>query len=110
MYGIEYSTLANLIKDDDEDDFNLLKSKKTYNRQNSNEVNILKTTSNLSENLLLKLQNLKKCPEYLLPKTTIKNASFVSNTQTSISKAKSYYTDDFILLSEFSEIEGPKPL
>ena len=110
MYGIEYQTIANLIKDDDNDtdDYAHIKS--------INSSNELTSISNKNtQNLLNKLQNLKKCPDYLLPKTkTINRSSSVASTLSTASNSsksnKNYYTDDFILLSEFSEIEGPKPL
>ncbi len=142
MYGIEYSTLANLIKDDDDDtkeDENYGKTNTNTNSKNNksfnqnisndfkaNQTKSFQTNSGLSENLLYKLHNLKKCPAYLLPKTdflptpspsttthnnnnTAHSSSFSTNQSTN-KQVKNYYTDDFILLSEFSEIEGPKPL
>ena len=146
MYGIEYSTLANLIKNDDDEDkedenYGIKKNSRafnsnfnqSFNKNISNDPKAKKTKSfqfsstsssisGLSENLLYKLHNLKKCPAYLLPKTDSLQATFTidnnntahsssSSTNQSIDKQiKNYYTDDFILLSEFSEIEGPKPL
>ena len=136
MYGIEYSTLANLIKYDDNKD----KLKKQLSRRNSIESYAsssttgpilatppppppqpsTQTTSYLTENLVTKLQNLKTCPLYLMPKTdTNTSTTFTSSsnlvtttttTTINLKQNKNYYTDDFILLSEFSEIEGPKPL
>ena len=78
----------------------------------------------LTEQLAFKLQHLSKCPDYLIPTPvyTTSNVTLSSNVQetkdnssltstinsnkSSSSCASKYYTDDFILLSEFSEIEG----
>jgi hypothetical protein len=77
----------------------------------------------LVEQLAFKLQHLSKCPEYLIPRPTATVAaaqlnprgSFQASLTSTVHSGKStstgscagrYYTDDFVLLSEFSEIEG----
>jgi hypothetical protein len=121
MYGIEYSALANSI---------LKKEIDQTSPVAPNKVKPNKNTSNNSDsidknNLLLKLQSLVECPEYLIPNLNhtpsssslfpVQKNTSTSNTQSKTSSQSEnssviYYTDDFILLSEFSEIEGPKPL
>lgn len=81
-----------------------------------------------TDQLAFKLQHLSKCPEYLIPRPvytgdgslsiattqTDSKGSLQSSLTSTIHSGKStvsscagkYYTDDFILLSEFSEIEG----
>lgn len=123
MYGIEYQTIANLMKDDDpttNDGYAHVKTANSINLTSESSTfatTSSKTTSYLTENLLSKLHNLKPCPDYLLPKTKVihRSTSVTSTTSNTLSlnsakTSKNYYTDDFILLSEFSEIEGPKPL
>ena len=86
---------------------------------------------NTTPGLLNRLDSMAECPAYLLPRLSYSNLSqsFTekhlldskanssrtriksNNSAQSVSKLNyNYYTDDFILLSEFSEIEGPKPL
>jgi hypothetical protein len=62
--------------------------------------------TNLSQSLIEKAES--AAPTKGPPKSLSRNLSLKSNN--SNSQSKFYYTDDFILLSEFSEIEGPKPL
>ena len=50
------------------------------------------------------LNNLRECPRYLYP---VKQKKIID---CNLELNQASYTDDFILLSEFSEIEGPKPL
>ena len=123
MYGIEYSALADLYSKEGE------KEEKTNDDSAKNNAANKRSLKNLNSKILDKLNALKECPEYLLPKffssTGTGTGSMNSSSASSVSgskKAKSgentsksvsapiYYTDDFILLSEFSEIEGPKPL
>ena len=84
--------------------------------------------ANFKNDLANRLDSMSECPSYLNPKLSYTNLSqafsekqpdskrtlsrTISNKSSSSEKAphKFYYTDDFILLSEFSEIEGPKPL
>ena len=115
MYGIEYSALADLyLKEEEKEEkngiINSLTSKRHFNTQQN--------TITSQQKLLKKLHALKECPDYLLPKffSSSGTGSSLSNANKSTIVTKSsntspiYYTDDFILLSEFSEIEGPKPL
>lgn len=64
-----------------------------------------------------RLQSMVEPPEYLLPTLIYKNCA--ANVSTPVRRAgggeksggvRQDYTDDFILVSEFSEIEGPRPL
>ena len=59
---------------------------------------------NLKTTPLQNLNKLRECPRYLYPVKQKK----VIDCNLELNQAS--YTDDFILLSEFSEIEGPKPL
>ena len=119
MYGIEYSALANSILKKEIDQTSPVTPSKVKPNKNasSNSDSIDKN------NLLLKLQSLVDCPEYLIPNlnhTPSSSSLFPVQKNSSSTQAKTssqsenssviYYTDDFILLSEFSEIEGPKPL
>ena len=87
MYGIEYQTIANLIKDDEtEDDYTHIKT--INSTSESSRISNTKFNSLLTEHLVTKLQNLKKCPDYLLTKTKQLNrstsvTSSVSNTSNS---------------------------
>ena len=123
MYGIEYYTQANLINEQDEAKSNLSKV---------NDKAVAQMSENTAHKLAAKLHTLATCPDYLLPKavysppahvqsTTAQAGTAATTTNHSIksqmsetssinSTGSSYYTDDFILLTEFSEIEGPKPL
>lgn len=95
---------------------------------NHNDRGVQDELSLLTDQLAFKLQHLSKCPEYLIPRpvytgngslsiATIRadsKGSLQSSLTSTIHSGKStvsscvgkYYTDDFILLSEFSEIEG----
>ena len=59
---------------------------------------------NLKSAPLQNLNNLRECPRYLYP---VKQKKII---ECNLQLNQASYTDDFILLSEFSEIEGPKPL
>jgi hypothetical protein len=65
-------------------------------------------SSKLIDELIIKLKSMNEPPDYLIKQSKINNTNIRSDT--SNSPQTSYYTDDFILLSEFSEIEGPRPL
>ncbi|RNA16956.1 Guanine nucleotide exchange protein SMCR8 -like protein [Brachionus plicatilis] len=107
MYGIEYSAYARAIQNND-----VTASKSTHR---PNESNVNTSLSDLSQHsqtseadsLLHKIQNLSEIPEYLRPNLYIKS---INCEKTKKSCIKGQYTDDFILICEFSEIEGPKPL
>ena len=95
---------------------------------NHNDRDVQDELSLLTDQLAFKLQHLSKCPEYLMPRPvyTGNGSLSISTTQVDLkgslqssltstihssrssvsSSAGKYYTDDFILLSEFSEIEG----
>lgn len=76
--------------------------------------------------LINRLDTMSECPDYLMPRLCYSNMSqAMENANSESSKpqqrstpparmihenSKFHYTDDFILLTEFSEIEGPKPL
>ncbi len=131
MYGIEYYSKVNLLN---EASATIPQLPNTVSREApppSKSAMDLSDSLALTDQLAFKLQHLSKCPEHLIPKPIYTNSSvittpvpnnqastaqFASNSlQNSINSAKStlsskYYTDDFILLSEFSEIEGPRPL
>lgn len=127
MNGIEYSALANLIghqwkkRNTDE-------SKKNTPNQNVNSINsdystdggVENASSNLNQNsrltsspktvLMHRLQSMVDPPEYLNSSLIYKNCSLnTKRGEKSIVGCRDY-TDDFILVSEFSEIEGPRPL
>jgi hypothetical protein len=115
MYGLEYSAMADMYSKDGkklESDF-----VKSMNK-NSPATDQRNTTITSNQNLLRKLHALKECPDYLLPRFFLSTGTGSSVLSPSLPKGKKktsvltpvYYTDDFILLSEFSEIEGPKPL
>ncbi len=119
MYGIEYSALADVyLKEEEKEEKSGMLKNLTAKRNFKPE----QATITSKQKLLQKLHTLKECPDYLLPKffASSGTGSSLSNTQKSkksnenVSKEANtspiYYTDDFILLSEFSEIEGPKPL
>ena len=114
MYGIEYSALADLyLKEEEKDEKN-----------GKRNLKVDQATITYKQKLLQKLHTLKECPDYLLPKFFLSSGTGTSMTggtkktatisNESATKASTtapiYYTDDFILLSEFSEIEGPKQL
>ncbi|CAF0953783.1 unnamed protein product [Brachionus calyciflorus] len=111
MYGIEYSAFASLIQDEDLDSPNTNKIIDNQSNLNtsSSDVTFLKSISQSpkTDSLLHKLQTLTECPDYLKPNLYIKSTHCETPKK---SLFKNQYTDDFILLSEFSEIEGPKPL
>jgi hypothetical protein len=97
-------------------------------------------SSSSKNDLANRLDSMADCPAYLLPRlsytnlsqsyaseakvnasltskqsqsrnASIKSYQSTATTLTAVTaQSKFYYTDDFILLSEFSEIEGPKPL
>ena len=92
---------------------------------NHNDRALVDDTSLLVEQLAFKLQHLSKCPEYLIPRPTVTvtaaqqqvnpRGGFQASLTSTVHSGKStstgscagrYYTDDFVLLSEFSEIEG----
>lgn len=64
--------------------------------------------------LMHRLQTMIEPPEYLSPSLNYKSYGGRQNVTTTKNKGQAVvgrnYTDDFILVSEFSEIEGPRPL
>ena len=124
MYGIEYYSKANILNEAPPPTPALTTTPKSSMNLSDSLV--------LTDQLAFKLQNLSKCPEHLIPKPVYTSSSvtrtvtvpanqatnshsLTASLHSSTNSAKSnlsskYYTDDFILLSEFSEIEGPKPL
>ena len=131
MYGIEYYSKANLLNEASVTTSQLTNTSTGQTSPSSKSGMNLSDSLVLTDQLAFKLQHLSKCPEHLIPKPVYTTSSVTTTTtptnptpttqyasnslQNSINSARSnlsskYYTDDFILLSEFSEIEGPKPL
>lgn len=139
MNGIEYSALANLLGQQwrrgppatttvattSHPSVNSLNSEYRRNSVDVNPDTTTSTTSNRSprSSLTHRLNSMVDPPDYLTPTLAYKNSS---HTTTSITMGASHhrtivpsivsrrrvgdYSDDFILVSEFSEIEGPRPL
>jgi hypothetical protein len=115
MNGLEYSTLADIYMNKEEQEekneiINCITPKQGFKFEQA--------TITSQQKIFQKLQALKECPDYLLP-----NYFSSSGTGSSFNSTKSSenfseqakdssfpISDDFILLSEFSEIDGPKPL
>ena len=119
MNGIEYSALADIYMNIEEEQeekneiINSIISKQSFKFEQA--------TITPQQKLFQKLQALKECPDYLLPNyfSSSGTGSSLSNINSTKSieifsdqaKVSSFpISDDFILLSEFSEIDGPKPL
>ncbi len=137
MYGIEYYSQANLINNDQDkheifksqiaSSPTSQTSSQTPNTNMNNSQRRKSFTTPIidTDKLAIRLQSLNKCPDYLIPKSVYTNPTANLNRQTShvstltnqsiksqssevsSSCSSNYYTDDFILLTEFSEIEGP---
>lgn len=122
MYGFEYYSQANLTNKKN-DGFTFKQTEEIKNSKSTKPISFNTDQSDVTEQLAVKLQHLTKCPDYLTQKEifTITNQADVSRTSYSTqgsltatlssnkstsSCASKYYTDDFMLLSEFSEIEG----
>lgn len=125
MNGIEYSALANVIGQRWQQQNGAAKkpapvASKTPPVQSINSVNSDFQTSSIvvppdeeglaqTSALRHRLQSMVEPPDYLMPSLIYRNtaANTVKRGEKSMRRD---YTDDFILISEFSEIEGPRPL
>lgn len=107
MFGIEYSALARAIKSVD-NTTNELTIKTEQTNINTSVSDLTQPTKISEADLLLhKIRNLTKIPDYLKPNLYINS---INSEKLKNSSIKGQYSDDFILICEFSEIEGPKPL
>lgn len=108
MFGIEYSALARAIKGEEATSNEPLTLKKNLTNINTSDLDLTEPIKKSETDILLhKIRNLSKIPDYLKPNLYINsiNCEIMKN-----SSIKGQYSDDFILICEFSEIEGPKPL
>lgn len=129
MNGIEYSTWANLMSNQNpyiRSGNGSLKTVKIqmpiYENFDSANMSINGEASQYDE-LHFEHKHYRKTldepPDYLFPNLSYKNFSSVRSTSDSTTTtttttkktvSSASYKDDFILISEFSEIEGPRPL